>query len=76
VDEEAVVVVREVADGAGCPELDVGEAKLLGGVHGETHDDIRDHAGHGWVSLRGGRAIDVSEEAAERLEAGLRGGLA
>jgi hypothetical protein len=38
-----------VADGAGGPELDVGEAELLGGVHGEPHDDVGYDAGDGRV---------------------------
>lgn len=72
--EEAVVTVSEIADGAGCPELDVGEAELLGGSHGETHDDVGDDAGDGRVA-RGG-VIQLGEEAAEGGKAGLLGGAA
>ncbi|EMS63338.1 hypothetical protein TRIUR3_00511 [Triticum urartu] len=70
-EEEAVVAVTEEADGAGRPQLDIGEAELPGGLHGEIHDDVGDDAGHGRAAC-----VEVREEAAEWPEAGLRGGLA
>ncbi|XBH75522.1 hypothetical protein VPH35_102272 [Triticum aestivum] len=73
VEEEPVVADTDITDGAGRPQLDIGEAELPGRFHGEVHNDVGDEASHGRVAS--GWVIELREEAAEGPEAGLREGL-